>query len=373
MLVNWKVAKCSQPPADKQPPDFTVEGAPYWFYRYFKDEVQVDVLDISSLPAIEKFEQNKLRFYVVQAVKAIRRMKRYDLVVSHGMQSGVVVSLWRRMFPGKVKHIVFDIGSFNSAAESGGALRLMQFASHSIDGLIYHTGMQKVYYEKCFPWVVSKSRFIRFGTDSLFFRTEETDTDGHRENAEPPFILCTGYHKRDWDTLCRAYAMLAERMGASDQGQKVPILKLIGKAAYTPPGDVKLPHGAKLEMVPYIPVKKLMEQIGQAFFCVLPLENFNYSFGQMTLLQQMALGKAVICARVPSMLDYVQDGKNALFYEAKNAADLCSRMEALAGDEALRCQLGRQAAKYVRCEHNEKEMAAQIEEFFQEVLADHFS
>lgn len=52
-----------------------------------------------------------------------------------------------------------------------------------------------------------------------------------------------------------------------------------------------------------------------------------YSYGQMTLLQQMALGKAVIVAKVPSMLDYVQDGENACFYEAKNASDLCGKME----------------------------------------------
>ena len=110
--------------------------------------MQVDVLDVSSLPAIEKFEREKLRFYVLQALRAIPRLHKYDLVISHGMQSGVVVSLWRRLFPGKCKHIVFEIGSFNSASESGGALKLMQFASRSIDGLIYHTGTQKQYYEK---------------------------------------------------------------------------------------------------------------------------------------------------------------------------------------------------------------------------------
>ena len=101
MLVNWKVERCSQPPDDRQPPDYVAEGKPYWFYRYFQTLVQVDVLDVSSFPALERLEKEKLRFYVLQALRAIPKMNRYDLVVSHGMQSGVVVSLFRRFFPGK--------------------------------------------------------------------------------------------------------------------------------------------------------------------------------------------------------------------------------------------------------------------------------
>lgn len=82
MLVNWKVERCSQPPDDRQPPDYVAEGKPYWFYRYFQTPVQVDVLDVSSFPALERLEKEKLRFYVLQALRAIPKMNRYDLVVS---------------------------------------------------------------------------------------------------------------------------------------------------------------------------------------------------------------------------------------------------------------------------------------------------
>ena len=184
MLVNWKVLRTQRPPTDRQPPDYVTPQEPYWFYRYFREPVQVDVLDISSFPALERWEREKLRFYVVQALRAIPKRNRYDLIVSHGMQSGVVLSLWRRLFPGKAGHIVFDIGSFNSAAESGLALKLMQYASHSIDGVIYHTSSQKGYYEKCFPWLLERARFIRFGTDSLFFEAAQSGTGGERKQTD---------------------------------------------------------------------------------------------------------------------------------------------------------------------------------------------
>ena len=173
-LPNWEVMKCSKAPKDKQPPDYYVKGEDYWFFRYFERKPEVDIIDVASAKWIQNIEKNKLRFYVIQALKAIPRLNKYDLVVSHGMQSGVVISLWRRLFKTRAKHVVFDIGAFNSAAESGAALKLMQFASRSIDGFIYHTSSQIKYYEKFFPWIVDKSQFIRFGTDAEYF-TEESD------------------------------------------------------------------------------------------------------------------------------------------------------------------------------------------------------
>ena len=58
MLVNWKVAFGNQVPEHKQPPDYYVYGEDYWFYRYFREKPEVDVIDISSFPQLEKFEKN---------------------------------------------------------------------------------------------------------------------------------------------------------------------------------------------------------------------------------------------------------------------------------------------------------------------------
>ena len=158
MLVNWKVAYENQIPEGKQPPDYVVPGQKYWFFRYLSDDISVDVVDIRSFPWLERFEKEKIRFYIWQTLKVLPKLNQYDLVLSHGMQSGIVLCLWRRLFGhGKCKHIVFDIGGFNSAKEEGKALKLMQFASKSLDGVIYHTKSQITYYEKCHPWLLSKS------------------------------------------------------------------------------------------------------------------------------------------------------------------------------------------------------------------------
>jgi len=51
------------------------------------------------------------------------------------------------------------------------------------------------------------------------------------------------------------------------------------------------------------------------------------------------------------MLDYVQDGENACFYEAKNASDLCGKMEDFLKNPERRETIGSNAADYVKKVH----------------------
>ena len=347
MLVNWKTEYCDVAPADKQPPDYVVKGEPYWFFRYFKEQPEVDVVDISSFPWLERFEKNKIRFYIWQTLRVLPRLNQYDLILSHGMQSGVVLSLWRRLFKGKAKHIVFDIGSFNSAAESGFALKLMQFVSKSIDGLIYHTSSQMDYYKRFFPRLAEKSRFVRFGADLDRFAVCEDGGCKHLGN----YVLCVGFEFRDRETLTMAYRHLNSNV-------KLRFVGYIAEKFKNVPG---------IEQFPVVPVTELMDHIQGAQFCVLPLESFNYSYGQMTLLQQMAMGKCVIAARVPSLVDYVEDGVTALLYEPKNADDLAEKMR-LVLDNPEKCRkIAENAQVWLQTRCNEKIMAAEIEKVIEDI------
>lgn len=348
MLVNWKVEYSDKVPGNKQPPDYYVKGQPYWFYRYFKEVPLVDVIDVSFFKWLEKFEKNKLRFYVWQALKAIQKLHKYDLIVSHGMQSGVVISLWRKLFKGKAKHIVFDIGSFNSAAESGFALKLMQSASKSIDWIIYHTNSQIDYYKNFFPHIVDKSTFIKFGTDLDFFNPEQLLDSEDKDK----YIICVGYSKRDWTTLVEAYKCLNTNIK----------LRLVGHV------EDKFKGIEGVEQIDFIPIKDLINQIYNAKFCVLPLESFNYSYGQMTLMQQMALGKCVIAARVPSLVDYIEDGKTAIMYAPKNVEDLASKMQMIIDDDSLMNEVAQQGQQFLLENCNEKIMAREIEKVFTSLM-----
>lgn len=341
MLVNWKVEYCGEIPSGRQPPDYVAQGKPYWFFRYFKEPPTVDVVDIRSFPWLERFEKQKLRFYVWQTLKVLPKLHTYDLILSHGMQSGIVLSLWRRLFPTKAKHVVFDIGAFNSGAEKGPALHLMQFASKSIDGVIYHTSSQRTYYERFYPWLAGKSRFIPFGTDMDYFNMED------RPPSEAPYMVCVGSAKRDWNTLIAAY----------EKSDTTVRLKLIGHA------DRRYEGISGVEQLPVLPIRELMEQIWGAAFCVLPMESLPYSCGQMTLMQQMALGKCVFAADVPSFADYIEDGVTAITYPHGNAEALAERLKWAVSHPRERDAIARRGAEFLRERCNEKIMAEEIEAF----------
>lgn len=368
MLVNWKIEYTDKVPKDKQPPDYYIKGKDYWFFRCFqnKKDLQVDVVDIHSFKALENFEKNKIRFYVWQTLKILPKLKEYDLVLSHGMQSGIVLCLWRRLFgKGKYKHIVFDIGAFNSAKEEGKALKLMQFASKSLDGVIYHTAMQEDYYKKCHPWLLDKSIYIPFGTDAEFFEDSMQNTEMSEavlkaskisvnmlenekteKNADKPYILSIGYNKRDWGTLIQAYEKLDTEVE----------LHLLGN-------DNWKSNNPKIKILPPVPVKEMMKMIEGCLFGVLPLKWFNYSYGQMTLMQQMALGKAVIVSEVPSVKDYVQDGIDACLYPSEDVDVLAEKMKVLLENAALREKIGAKASGTIKEKINERIMAKAIEQF----------
>lgn len=350
MLVNWKIEYTNEVPEDKQPPDYYVESQPYWFFRYFQnvDNFQVDVVDIHSFSWLENFEKNKIRFYIWQTMKCIPKLKQYDLVISHGMQSGIVLCLWRRLFgKGSYKHLVFDIGAFNSGREEGLSLKLMQFASKSLDGVIYHTAIQEEYYQKCYPWLLDKSKFITFGTDPDYFSSQK---EPERSDEETDYILCVGYNKRDWDTLIKAYDRLSTDIR----------LRLIGNR------NIKA-QNPRIEVIDKVTITELKRQIQGAYFCVLPLQSFHYSYGQMTLLQQMAMGKAVITADVPSIQAYT--GENALLlYDPENSSMLCEKMQNLIDDDVLRLRIGENAQLAVKNIFNEKNMALEIESIIYKVM-----
>lgn len=347
MLVNWKIEYCDEKPSNKQAPDYYVKGEPYWFYRYFREVPEVDVMDISSFSWLEKFEKNKMRFYIWQTLRVLPRLNQYDLFVSHGMQSGVVLSFWRKLFKTKAKHVVFDIGTFNSAAESGFALKLMQFASKSLDGVIYHTSWQKEYYEKYFPWIMDKSYFVKFGVDFDYFGVPTVDC---KDNTDK-YIVCVGSSRSDWKTAVEAYKKLKTDVK----------LRFIGGH------DEKYDNVYGIEQFAYMPITELITQIQHAECCLLPLEYVKYSFGQMRFLQQQALGKCVVASRIPSLIDYASDYETAIFYNPKDSTDCAKKLQEVLNNEGLRNEIGKNARNSVADNFNEMLMGRNVEKVFKQM------
>lgn len=170
LLINWKIKYCDEIPDGIQPSDYSCPKETFWFFKYFNEEPQVDVVDISAPEIIEKIE-NKVRFHFYQTFKVLKQMNDYDLIFVHGSNSAMLLCALKRILHIKTPPILdVDISSFHQAYTSGIIHRLSQFSSKAFDYMVYHTSSQIDYYKDQFPWLVHKSKFIHVGVDYDYWK-----------------------------------------------------------------------------------------------------------------------------------------------------------------------------------------------------------
>lgn len=343
-LPNWNIKKLENKPEDMEASNYIVNGQKYWFFKYFKDDVDLDVIDIGVSGKKEDFERHFLHCHVHQFLQAKKVLKNYDIVVCHGFPSAMLLCLYKHFFCKKMKIILFDIGSFCTAQESGVKLKLSQFASRSLDYVIYHSSAQKEYYAKYFDWIINKSRFIKFGINDDFYyplhlKKEKT-------------ILCVGATFRDWNTLIEAY---------------IKVNKLDYKIRLIGPNIEEFNKYPFVEQLGKLSAEKLREEIDKCAFCVLPLVSINYSYAQMSLLDSMMMGKCVLIADVPPLRDYGEDCKSYIRYKPEDIDDCAEKLKMIIENNKFINGISVKARECALC-WQEKEMALAIEETINEVI-----
>ena len=108
-------------------------------------------------------------------------------------------------------------------------------------------------------------------------------------------------------------------MKAYDEAKLKEKLYLIGNP------DIKC-ENKNVVVLPFIPIDKLMTYIVNAKYSVIPLDDFNYSFGQLTILQQMAFGVPILAADVPAIRDYISCSDGIISYKPYNIDDLKEKL-----------------------------------------------
>jgi len=350
-LANWKVYFLSEDNPNIQSPDKLVNGERYWFFKYWDESVMIDIIDFIRLPFFHHFEKKFLKFYIFQSIIAMIRSKKYDVIIAHGAQSAVFLAFIRSIFKQKLPPLLLiDVGCFNGGRDNKIETSLIKFLAKSFSGIIYHASIQKEYYKKHLPFLLPKCRFIPFGVDSDFFQP--------LINKKENYVVSIGYAKRDYNTLLEAWESLSIL--------KKPKLIIIGVNDPRRLGVSKI-HPA-VEFIGKIPISELKYIVSKSIFVIMPLPYYRYALGQMTVLQSMSMGKAVIVTKVPSIMDYISDGTDALFIKPYNVADMRSKIEYLLDNPNIINFIEKNARNTVLKKFNEKIMAKNIYDFLKECI-----
>lgn len=349
-MVNWAINYLLEDDDSIQPPDKIVKGQKYWFFKYWPNNIKVDILDYSRIPFLHYFEKKVLKFYIWQALRAFLRTQKYDCIISHNAQSAVLFAFLRTLFGKKLPpHIIIDAGCFNGARDNIVEILPIKFALSSVSGIIYHARVQNNYYRRHFPFLINRTQFVPFGADYDYF----SPTSYSVKN----YILSFGCLKRDYKTLIDAWRNLDLRDLK---------LKIVGVDKAANFGIKKIPEG--VELIRRVPTGHLRQMMADAKLIVIPLPYYNYSNGQMSLLQSMSMAKPVIVTKTPGVIDYIIDGKNALLVEPYSVKDMQLKLRFLLDNNEFAENLAKEARKIIIRKFNENTMALKILEFVKKIL-----
>lgn len=98
----------------------------------------MDVLDIGAPGTLQKLEK-KIKFYIKQPIRSFRRRNDYDLVISHGAQSGLLYELLTSFVKHKPRHLMFDIGGLNGSRINKYETPLIRYALRHSPAIIVHS------------------------------------------------------------------------------------------------------------------------------------------------------------------------------------------------------------------------------------------
>jgi glycosyltransferase involved in cell wall biosynthesis len=298
-------------------------------------ELPGDSVDILDYGAVEKDTNPLVRLAyraagkdAALALAGFLRRGAYDAIFTNGENVGIPLSL---LLKGSIRRPVHvTIGHRLST----GKKRLFFTGlgvQRQMDTIFVYATTQRDFARDMLRIADDNLSLIAFHADSRFYRPmPEVPVD---ENQ----ICAAGLEWRDYPTLIEAV-------------RDMPDLSI--KLAAASPWSKHVDETAKRELPSNVSARRyeyeaLRELYAQSSFVVVPLYENDFQAGVTTLLEAMAMGKAVIITRTIGQTDVIVDGENGLTVAPGDVAGWREAITRLRNDSALRERLGNNARQWV--------------------------
>ena len=291
----------------------------------------VDILDYAAVdadatPAVRLARRLGGRDAALAAL-AFARREEYTAIFSNGENVGVPLALLLGMAPRTAGHVT--IGHRLSARKKQFFFRTLK-AQRRLDKVF-------VYAQAQYDWAVDR---LGIAPQSLALIPFHADDRFYRPLAAPvnPNQICSaGLEWRDYPTLIEAVADMPDLS-----------VRLAAAAPWSKHEDQtagrSLPPNVDARRYDYAALRALY---AESSFVVVPLRETDFQAGVTTILEAMAMGKAVIATRTTGQTDVITDGENGLVVAPGDVAGWRAAITRLRSDHALRERLGRNARRWV--------------------------
>lgn len=214
---------------------------------------------------------------------------------------------------------------FNLGALYGGPRAwIARTALRHVDRIVVHSRGEIARYGEWLGLERDRFRFVRLQRAAIPI-TEA-------EDVERPFVLAMGSARRDYATFLEAV-----------------------RAARLPAVIVAARHALEgLEIPSHVDVRSGLSEddcrrlAQRARVNVIPVVNEETASGQVTLLEALRMGRAVVATRSIGSEDYVEHDQSGLLVEPRSAHELREAIERVWQDAALRARLGAAASRFAQ-------------------------
>jgi glycosyltransferase involved in cell wall biosynthesis len=318
----------------------------------FGDVLNTDLLDeafMTHVPKMRRFFYKLLPGSVSQLLEAFLLKGKYDAVISWSERLGLPFAGALKLTGSRVPHVA--IFSWISTPKKTSILQRVH--SH-IDRLILMSSVQRDYALNVLHFPCSKIALLRWPVDQKFWRPMESDAD---------MICAVGSEMRDYPTLVEAMRGLSIgcHIAAGSQSDVThPTIKAIWKGG-------ALPQNVTVGKKSQAELRKLY---AHSRFVVIPLHNTDTDHGTTSILEAMAMGKAVICSRTKGQVDVVQEGETGIFVPQGDPKALREAIQYLWEHPDDAGRMGREGRKRVEKHHMLDNWVSDVKHVVQQVIAE---
>lgn len=241
--------------------------------------------------------------YLGQIVEAYRRRHRYDAVLTWGDPVSLLFALALKLGGARTRHIAL-MGWMSPPKK---ALLLKLVHSH-IDQIITWSSVQRAIAVNRLGIPASKISLVPHPVDQRFWRPLDQDGD---------IICAVGNEMRDYPTLIEAMRGLAISCQIAAHNR----VRRPNRRVTTAHELARLDLPSNVEVSSMTPLE-LRALVARSRFVVIPLRRTDSDNGITSILEAMAMGKAVISTRVPGHVDTIRDGTTGILVPQGDAPAL---------------------------------------------------
>jgi glycosyltransferase involved in cell wall biosynthesis len=291
--------------------------------RLNADLVDYAVVDADRHPLVRAARMAAGRD-VALAMYGFVHARRYDAIFSNAENISIPLAALFKVRRRRPRHIL--IGHRFSAEKKKALLRALH---PQMDAIFLYAATQLTYSEDVLGIPASKLHLIAFHADTRFYHPMPDAPVEHR-------ISSAGLELRDYPTLIEAV-----------RGLDVDV-----RLAAASPWSKRKNETTNREMPPNVDARgynyrELRDLYASSKFVVVSLYDTDFQAGVTTILEAMAMGKAVIVSRTRGQRDVIDDGVNGIYVPPGDPAALRRAIVDLLASPERAAQIGANARRFI--------------------------